>query len=537
MATAKASARRVTFSRAIQPREDKHDCDCLERIWICVEDVVIQPYPQLPEVGDARVCHGELSIKTVEWLLTGASAAHDEAMFGLRCVSKEGFGSDSKDTLIMTTFKRLPKHLLLETIACLPSTGLSAMLMILSGSIFRASVKSIPGFAGSIAWARWEFQLNGMVGEAFLSILTPILMTDVSTALLCASWMLPFALGRPFHILIKIYAPVQVMVQASVIMAKIFHPSQAGLIEIGSKIVYIGLLIAISLFPLQSVGRRTGNPVFAYCFCGSCLIGLIVSFGFIYGLPFILVASDFTKVMTIVVLIPVVFHALLNPVNRVIARAIRNIDASTLWIYTVLPPTGERAFTRLVMCTLSQPSIIVIAVLLKSALTTLFDLAFGDDDYRLYLGMGLLSGVASSVHNVYVPQKRLLSERHKTFRSLYTSSMFSIDFALISTFSAFLLAHNVGNQDGELISVGNVVAKFSIQIFCEYTRHISQIILLVKRSQVDYITLSSRKCQYSAFCLIPCVVYMVANLINAFIPMILCVAPSSSKADFLLCNA
>eukprot|EP00927_Polykrikos_kofoidii_P003304 TRINITY_DN11313_c0_g1_i4.p1 TRINITY_DN11313_c0_g1~~TRINITY_DN11313_c0_g1_i4.p1 ORF type:complete len:208 (+),score=26.36 TRINITY_DN11313_c0_g1_i4:1-624(+) len=203
-------------------------------------------------------------------------------------------------------------------------------------------------------------------------------------------------------------------------------------------------------------------------------------------------------------------------------------------MYISTPVIFERAVSRMLMYTLFYPSSIVIIVLLKTALSMLLDLMHGEDDYLLYRWLGLLAGVTSPLQNVHVPRMNLFSERYKTFYPLNMTLIFSVDIALITTFSLFLLFYNIEKPDGQLLAVGDVMIRMFMQMVCEYARHISAIMVLVVQSKVDYVTLSLRKSQYFAFCLFPALGYTVAVMILVVIPDILFVAPSDSKAPFVI---
>eukprot|EP00927_Polykrikos_kofoidii_P027225 TRINITY_DN24032_c0_g1_i1.p1 TRINITY_DN24032_c0_g1~~TRINITY_DN24032_c0_g1_i1.p1 ORF type:complete len:563 (-),score=33.93 TRINITY_DN24032_c0_g1_i1:28-1716(-) len=476
-------------------------------------------------------------VKFLSWWLSGASVEHDEAMYGLRCATDAGSEncSEDKKMVIMDTVKRLPTHLLRETLTCILPTFSGIIVMLVGAFVHRMCIRNLAGFTDSIGSAEPRIFEKGMIGEALLFQI-PSVMTEANLVSFSVLMIMPFGMWKHVHVLQRYYFPFQCLLLACKTGLMLWRPSQFRTILSCYLFACLITSVVIMFFPFRSVGRKTGNPFLAPIILGTNVAILAASQIFYYVKPFVVNSSDFTRLALIVLVFPLAFHGLLCSFCRVSARAFRNIDPSTLWLYTSISAVFERTMSRLIMSILAHPFNIVIAVLLKGIVTALLDQLYGGGDNRFYSLSGRLSGVSSPLQNVHCPQLNLFSERYKVFRPLYMSTIFAYDVALITAFSCLLLAYNVGRADGQLFTVDVVAARFAVQIVCEYLRHVCTIFVFVYQSKTDFITLAECKCQHWTVCLTIPIARAVISLITSHVLGILCVAPSGNEATFLLCS-
>lgn len=239
-------------------------------------------------------------------------------------------------------------------------------------------------------------------------------------------------------------------------------------------------------------------------------------------MPAILQASDLQKIIFVALINPLVSQAFQVTPARLACRAFHHNDPSTSWVFMQICLSWEKAYSRLVIASMSNLFNISVASMGSALGSGLVLTLVGKEDHRVYCLLGKLTSWQDPMANIEHP-------RNKAFRTSIYVFDFATELTMIFAFGCFYILYDVQLGDGTLPSLSAVIPSMLMQVCMQYGVNVVQVIFVTHQQCVDYIAYAQWRCKYWFVMAGACILFPLSMMCSSMFVSLLCGAPRAPQ--------
>eukprot|EP00927_Polykrikos_kofoidii_P014431 TRINITY_DN16314_c0_g1_i1.p1 TRINITY_DN16314_c0_g1~~TRINITY_DN16314_c0_g1_i1.p1 ORF type:complete len:304 (-),score=22.77 TRINITY_DN16314_c0_g1_i1:951-1826(-) len=219
------------------------------------------------EIGKDSLVQSE-KLSFVAWLFNDGTDEHGDTIMPLGHARDVRSDNENPDRVFMATIWRLPRHMLRETLASLPSVLSVSVFMIGGGFTSRTLVETIPGFSGNIREAVFHLAEMKNIRGVFLGEV-PGAITSISYVLSIVVASFPWRFGKRPSCSLMIIIPLALGVYAGKAVLQLYDPSKAHIVDkccvFVTGLPCVGVMARRCEVSVEKLAIHSSDPRISYC--------------------------------------------------------------------------------------------------------------------------------------------------------------------------------------------------------------------------------------------------------------------------------